>query len=164
MSDIIVIVHEHGRADPRAELALAAEFAVGDLHDALAAAGLSVDTETLVFIDEDEAPLPRERHHRVHHLRHGSRVHVGRDREILVGVNFQARTIEKRFGPGTRVAKVKKWAVHELGMTATDATEHVLQVHGATTKPAPDTPIHEIVRHHGHRVVFDLVPEKRVEG
>lgn len=163
MSEITIIIHEHDRAEPRGELVLAAEALVGDLHDALARVGVALDAETVIFIDEHEEPLPGERHHRPHHLRHGSRVHVGRTREVHVGVHFMARTIERRFAPGTRVAGVKKWAVKELGVTATDATEHVLQIHGTAKKPSPDTPIHQLV-HHGHRLEFDFVPEKRVEG
>ena len=164
MSEIIIIIQEHGHAEPRGELTLAAEALVGDLHDALRAAGVAVDDETIVFVDEIEEPLPKERHHRAHHLRHGSRVHVGRVREVHVGVNFMARTIERRFSPGARVAGVKKWAVKELGVPATDAAEHVLQIHGTADKPSPDTPIHQLAHRHGHRLDFDFVPEKRVEG
>lgn len=163
MTDIIIIIHEHGQAEPRGELTLAAEALVGDLHDALAATGLPIDGETIVFVDECEEPLSRDRNHRPHHLHHGSRIHVGRLREIHVNVHFMAKTIERRFAPGTRVAGVKKWAVKELGVSPTDAAEHVLQISGTAAKPSLDTPLHQLVQH-GHRLDLDFVPEKRIEG
>lgn len=163
MSEIIIIVHEHGNVDPRAEVALAGTL-VEDLHAALAAAGFPVDDETLLFVEDGEAPLPREPRHGHHGLHHGARVHVGPMREVHVGVHFMARMIEHRFAPGTRVAGVKRWAAKTLGMSPADAAEHVLQIQGSLVKPSPDTPIHGLAEHHGRRLDFDLVPEKRVEG
>lgn len=164
MSEIIVIIQEHGRRDGVGEARLAAEALVGDLHDALLAAGVAFDEGMLVFIDEAEEPLPRDRSHHAHHVRHGSRVHAGRMAAIDVKVNFAARTIERRFPPGARVATVKVWAVANLPIGSADAAEHVLQVRGTAVKPSPDAALHELVHGHEHRIEFDLVPEKRVEG
>ena len=168
MSEIIVIIQEHGRRDGVGEARLAAAALVGDLHDALLAAGVAFDERMLVFVDEAEEPLPQDRSHHARHVRHGSRVHVGPMEAIVVAVNFMTRTIERRFPPGARVASVKAWAVAELPMKAADAAEHVLQVRGTAVKPSPDAALHELVHGHGHghghRIEFDLVPEKRVEG
>lgn len=164
MTDLVIFIQTHGTVDAGSEAVVPGDATVGDLHDALARLGLVIDEEMLIFVDEDETHLPRERHHRPSSLHHGARVHVGHMREIRVAVNYLARTVERRFSPGTRVARVKAWAVAELKITPGDAAEHVLQLHESARKPSPDTPIHELVPHHDHRLCFDFVPEKRVEG
>jgi hypothetical protein len=65
---------------------------------------------------------------------------------------------------GTRVRKVKEWAVHELKINPTDAGEHILQLCNSTKQPPADTPLSELTDGRTCAVCFDLVPEKRVEG
>ena len=163
MSKIIAFVQVHGRPGIlEAELAEAATL--GELHDALAAIGVQVDAESLIFIDEAEDHLHGERHEPVHGLKHGARVHVSRCHRIKTTVHFLDKTAEHSFPPGARVRAVKAWAVHTFGLDPKDAAEHVLQVTGKTERPEPDTHIGSLASCPDCHLAFDLVPLKRVEG
>jgi hypothetical protein len=163
MSNVVTFIQVHGRADLfEAELSIAATIA--EVHAALIAKGIVPDSETFVFIDEEEQHLHGSHDTPIAGLKHGSRIHVSRHRRIKATVNFLDKTESHEFPPGARVGSVKARAVHEFHMPAKDAAEHVLQVCKSTERPSSDTPLHQLVHEHGHEVCFDLVPEKRVEG
>ena len=163
MSKKLIFIQVHGRRGIlEAELSEAATL--GELHKALAAAGIEIDAETFIFIDEAEEHLHGEHHQPVPGLKHGCRVHVSRCKRIKTTVHFLDKTAEHEFAPGVRVRAVKEWAVDTFRMNPQDAAEHVLQICNSTRRPSPDTPLHELVEKHACMVSFDLVPEKRVEG
>lgn len=137
---------------------------LGDLRTAIEAAGVLLDAELHIFLDDAEEPLHGDHSNAVHGLRHGSRVHVTRCKRIKTTVHYLEHTAEHAFAPGARVRAVKAWAVHTFKLSPKDAAEHVLQVCKSTARPAPDTPLHELVKAHHCELCFDLVPEKRVEG
>lgn len=163
MSKTILFIQAQGRPGV-VEIELAQGATVGDLHAALAAAGITVDAETSVFLDEAEEALCGGPHERLPDLKRGSRVHVCRCRRVSCTVNYLDKTAERSFPPGGRVRAVKAWAVHEFRINPKDAAEHVLQVCNSSDRPASDTPLQQLVQGHRCDVCFDLVPEKRVEG
>jgi len=163
MTDILIFIHAHDRPEIL-EAEIAAAATLGDLHDKLEILGIAVDDETFLFIDEVGEHEEGERHRRLHHLKHGSRVHVTRCKRIATTVHFLDRTETREFAPGARVRAVKEWAVHIFDMDPKDAAEHVLQLCDSTERPATDTPLHQLVKDHECELCFDLVPEKRVEG
>jgi hypothetical protein len=137
---------------------------LGDVRKAIEAAGVVLEAEMHIFLDEAEEPLHGDHGHVVHGLRHGSRVHVSRCKRIKTTVNYLERTAEHEFAPGARVRAVKAWAGHTFKVSPKDAAEHVLQICKSTERPAADTPLHELVHGHPCTLCFDFVPEKRVEG
>ncbi len=163
MSKIIVFIQVQGRPGI-IETEISPTATVGDIQDALESKGIKVEAETLVFVDDAEEHLPRERQHPSHGIKHGCRIHVSRCRRIKVAVNFTHKTAEREFPPGARVRAVKEWAVRKFEMSPQDAAEHVLQLCGSTERPATDTPLVQLTHGHDCSVCFDLVPEKRVEG
>ena len=66
----------------------------GELHDALEAAGIPVDAETFIFIDEADEHLQGQRHEPIRGLKHGTRVHVTRCQRIKTTVHFLDKTAE----------------------------------------------------------------------
>jgi len=162
MSEVIVFIHAHGRAEIL-EAELSAAVTLGELHEALAERD-SLDAEAFIFIDEAEDHEQGERHAPLHRVKHGSRIHVSRCRRIATTVNFLEMSKTHDFPPGTRVRAVKEWAVHSFEMKPKDAAEHVLQLCNSTERPPTDTPLNQLVRGHDCALCFDLVPEKRVEG
>jgi hypothetical protein len=163
MSEILVFIQAHGRPEIL-EAKIPSAVSVGELHDVLAVLGVTLDAETLIFIDDAEEHEHRERHEPLRHVKHGSRIHVGRCKRVATTVNFLDKSEAREFPPGARVRAVKEWAVHAFGMDPKDAAEHVLQLCASTDRPASDTPLHQLVHGHNCAVCFDLVPEKRVEG
>jgi len=94
----------------------------------------------------------------------GAKLHLHRCRRIAVTVAFAGRTLEHSFGPGATVARVKRWAAQQLGMSQEDAGEHVLQISGTQERPTPATHIGTLAKCPACRVAFDLVPDQRVNG
>jgi len=163
MSKPIIFIQVHGRPGIfEAELSEAAT--IGELYDVLAAAGIQMDAETFVFIDEAAHHQEGARHHPLGDIKHGSRIHVSHCKRIKTTVHYLDRTAEREFAPGARVRTVKDWAVQTFKLNPKDAAEHVLQICNSTKRPSSDTRLNELVHAHECAVCFDLVPEKRVEG
>jgi len=135
----------------------------GDLRKAIEAAGIMLDSDMCIFIDEAEEPLQGD-HSQAAGLKRGVRVHLSRCKRIKATVHYLERTVEGEFAPGARVRAVKAWAVHTFKLNPKDVAEHVLQICKSTKRPAADTPLHELVEGRTCSLCFDLVPEKRVEG
>jgi hypothetical protein len=160
MSNITIFLQRQG-VDGAEELTTPETATLASL---LSASKTPVDPEFLVFVDEAEEPIARDRPIASLGIKPGTRIHIGRCRQIEVTVNFQARSEKRRFAPGTKVQKVKAWAVEIFHLARTDAAEHVLQICGSAKRPSGDTPLNLLVDGRTCAVCFDLVPEKRVEG
>lgn len=168
LEEIIVFVHRDGVEAP-VEIKIADTATAGDLlaHPAIGPflVAIEIDVrEVCVFVEEEAVPLPR--HVPLAHRggRHGSRIHLSHSHEVEVEVHFVGSTGSHRFAPGVRVRRVKEWAVQHFGLPGSDAIEHVLNLHGTSDMPSPGTPLSALLHGHSCRVVFDLVPAKRVEG
>jgi hypothetical protein len=163
MSKTLIFIQVQGRPGIL-EVELSEAATLDELHGALAAAGIQMDAETFIFIDEDEHHQHGDRHQPVDGIKHGSRIHVSRCKRIKTTVHFLDKTAEHAFPPGARVRAVKDWAAHTFKLSPKDAAEHVLQLCNSTERPPSDTPLHQLVHGHACELCFDLVPEKRVEG
>lgn len=125
---------------------------------------LGGEQDCLIFLEDgDEAidPGTSLENAGVHNRTH---VHIHRQNQISVTVNFNARHDVRDFPPSTTVGHVKKWATKVFEMSEIDATEHVLQVTGSTVRPDEMTHIGALVTCPDNKVSFDLVPKVRVEG
>jgi hypothetical protein len=163
MSKSIVFIQAQDRPGIL-EAELSQTATLSELHDTLAAGGITIDAETFIFIDEAEDQAQGERHEPIRGLKHGCRIHVSRCKRIKATVNFLDKSETHPFPPGARVGTVKDWAVHKFHMEPKDAAEHVLQLCTSTERPTSDTPLHQLAHGHSCVVCFDLVPEKRIEG
>jgi hypothetical protein len=146
------------------EAEVAETATIGELRAAIEAVGVALDADVHIFIDEAEEPLHGDHGQQVAGLKRGARLHISRCKRIKTTVHYLERTAEREFAPGARVRAVKAWAVHTFKLNPNDAAEHVLQICKSTTRPAADTPLHELVEGRSCSLCFDLVPEKRVEG
>ena len=127
--------------------------------------GMDTDTEVLMFIEDRDEPVEGGLLVHEHAEACVIKIHVHRCRHIEVTVTFNGETVEHRFGPGTTIARVKKWAAeHKFGMSPEDASEHVLQIAGSQDQPTPGTHLGSLVSHGKCRLAFDLVPDGRVNG
>jgi hypothetical protein len=91
------------------------------------------------------------------------RLCLHRCKKIHVTVDFAGDSKQHPFSPATTIAEVKAWFVDKIGMSAADATEHVLQISGTKERPSPDTMIGSL-KSVDCRIELSLVPLKRVEG
>lgn len=133
------------------------------LHEALLRAGVTIDGESSLFIDESEHP-EQGKSEPLPHLKHGSRVHVTHCARIKTTVNFLEKHLTHDFPPGARVQKVKDWAVDKFRIDPKDAAAHVLRLCNSAQQPPTDTRLIELLHGRECGLCFDLVPDKRVEG
>jgi hypothetical protein len=162
MSQVSVFIQIQG-CKGITEAKVPAAATIDELRSAITGAGVALDGNSVIFIDDADQPLEGNGKKPVPGLKNGSRVHVTRCKRIHTTVHFAEKTFEGDFAPGVRLRVVKLAAVHEFKMDPKDAAEHVLQLCNSTRRPSSDTPLQELAQD-GCQICFDLVPEKRVEG
>jgi hypothetical protein len=94
----------------------------------------------------------------------GLRVHLHRQKGIEVVVRYAGRDVRRTFRPSATIARVKRWATHEFGLSPSDAAELMLQIAGTDTRPDADIHIGSLVKSPQQSITFDLVPSPRVNG
>lgn len=148
---IVVKVGEHASEAEIRKAILAA------LPSQYASAGLEVfdeaedDADSRDFADNEQ-------------LQRGRIYHVGRCKKVQVTVRYAGRVAERRFPPVTRIGRIRKWAIKELGINPGDANELVLQVAGSTTQPTRDQHVGSFVEAGTCNATFDLVRTYTVNG
>jgi hypothetical protein len=121
--------------------------------------------DVLIFVEGDERPVEHGVHIAARGGDRGVTVHVHRCRHVNVAVTFNNTTKEHLFSPATTVGHVKQWmAEHKFDMTKDDASEHLLQLVGTTTRPSVSTHIGALTDGKTCAVAFDLVADERVNG
>jgi hypothetical protein len=167
MEELILFVHQPEVEVP-VEVTIAADATGAELlrHPKINTLPILQGTlvDVLVFLEEESVSHSHNKPLCEGGFRHGSRVHLSRHHEVEVEVYFMHHVTRHRFSPGTRVRRVKDWAAQHFGIVPNDAAEHVLHLHGSHQAPSPATPLSALLRGHQHKLAFDLVPAKRVEG
>lgn len=131
---------------------------------ALLPTGLDEADLMLSVEDDDDEAYARATHVKDLKRAHGVRVHLHRCKHVNVHVRFGAEAVHREFRPATTVGRVRLWAGHELGMTAGDIAEHILQIAGTTEQPDVDAHIGTLTKCPQCSVTFDLVPAHRING
>ena len=125
----------------------------------------SLPNEVLLFVEDVDDELDSGKEASLHSSKHGLKVHIHRCRKVQVEVNYNGQTVERRFGPGTTIARVKRWAAErEFGMSPDEAGEHVLQITGTDDRPEPGRHLGTLVAYPDCHISFDLVPDERIQG
>ena len=146
----------HLEIEPDATFALL-KARIAEKHD--------LSQDVLIFIEDEDEPIRDDVPLKEHTTLKGLKVHFHRLRQVKVTVTFNGKTVERVFGPGATVARVKRWAAeNELGMTEEEAGEHALQIAGTHQRPAPGTHIGALSDDKVRVLAFDLVPDERVNG
>ena len=121
--------------------------------------------DVLIFLEDEDEPVDEARAVGDHAGPRGVKSHVHRCRHIEVEVTYNGETVHHRFGPGTTIARVKRWAAEkEFGLGPDEAAEYVLQLAGSHDRPAPGVHLGALARCPHCRVAFDLVPDHRING
>jgi hypothetical protein len=120
--------------------------------------------ETFVFLEDCDDPLDEMLVIATLVEVRDIKLHVHACRHVEVQVAFAGKAAKHRFAPSVTVARVKKWAVEQFGMTPDDASEHMLQISGTHDRPAPGTHLGALTTCPACHIAFDLVPDQRVNG
>jgi hypothetical protein len=125
----------------------------------------AVEADTLVFLENHETPL--EDHIVIFELvqSESAHLHLHRCLHVEVTVRFNGKPETRKFAPSATIAHIKQWAaVKKFGMTEEEAGEHLLQIAGTKDRPAPGVHVGTLTSCPECKVVFDLVPDERVNG
>lgn len=145
-------------------LEVSSDGTFGELQARLASQH-NLPPDVLIFIEGDEQPIEHGVHIAARRGDRGVTVHLHRCLHVNVAVTFNNTTEEHRFSPANTVGHVKQWmAEHKFGMTRDDASEHLLQLAGTTTRPSPGTHVGALTDGKTCAVAFDLVADERVNG
>jgi hypothetical protein len=121
--------------------------------------------DVLIFLEDSDEPVDELVKMAMHAGSPCVKLHVHRCRHVEVAVTFNGQTVHHRFGPGTTIARVKRWAAQDkFKMTPEEASEHVLQITGTHDRPAPGTHLGTLATCPNCQVAFDLLPDHRVNG
>ncbi|MCZ7573938.1 MAG: hypothetical protein M5U01_35755 [Ardenticatenaceae bacterium] len=121
---------------------------VRDILEVASRHGLvTADGGTSVLLEDAEEALDHSAALQAAGVRHRSRVHVHRCRQVEVVVNFSGGQKAEAFPPSATIHRVKRWAVGPKGfnLPPTDAAEHALQLCNSTIRPDEDTHIGTLV-------------------
>ena len=102
--------------------------------------------------------------HSLKEVTDGLRFHLHRLKGVDVSVHYAGRCLNRTFRPSSTIARVKRWASQELGISPSDAADLALQISGTDQRPDVDVHIGSLVKHPCKTLAFDLVPSPRVNG
>jgi hypothetical protein len=163
MSKINVFLQGEGIKDV-VRLQLEPKSTALDVTRAFASLGAQANGEAAVFMEDTDEPVVDGATVESLAGKHGVRLHVHRCLRVGVKVAYSGRMIERVFGPGRTVGSVKNWAAKELGIPKEDAAELILQIAGTQEQPDVDVHIGTLVVCPACALVFDLVPNPRIQG
>jgi hypothetical protein len=145
----------------RIEIAPDVSFAI---VKSLIAGKHGVEGDALLFLEDQDEPIDDALIVGEHVGDAGVKAHLHRCRRVEVFAIFNGRRLQHHFGPGTTVAKVKRWAATAFGMTEAEASEHVLQIAGTHNRPSPGTHVGALAACPGCTLAFHLVADQRING
>jgi hypothetical protein len=134
----------------------------------------AIDSRLLVIAADDDADdtdadlearaISRET--ALHELARGRAVaiHCHHCHSVRVTVNYQKRTIHRRFLPSTRARKVLRWAKRNLQLTDKDADNLALFLCEGGEQVRDTTHLGELPIGHHCEVCFDLSKDHNIEG
>lgn len=140
---------------------LAAEELAKAVLAALPAEHLTPDLKVSDEADDEEATREFAEEES---LQRGRVIHVGHCLLVDVKVRYAGRIVDRRFLPATRMGRIKRWAVRQLGINQADANELVLQVAGTNVQPTRDQHVGNYVEGRTCTATFDLVRSYTVNG
>jgi len=120
--------------------------------------------QSYIFIEDAEEPVAPNISLKEAPISQHSSVHFHHCRRIKTYVTYNGRTDEHNFSPSTTIRQVKKWAVNAFGLSATDASDHLLEVCNPNLRPDGDVHLGSLTDRTTCSVCFNLVAKSRVEG
>ena len=163
MSKINVFLQGEGIKDVL-RLQLEPQSTALDVKHACASYGGQANGEAAVFLEDQDEPLADGVTVESLAGKHGARLHIHRCRRVGFKVTYSGRVVERTFGPGRAIGAVKQWAAKELGIHKEDAAELILQIAGTHEQPDADVHIGTLAACPACVIVFDLVPNPRIQG
>ncbi len=97
-------------------------------------------------------------------IRYHEHLHCARCRRVTVTVNYQRRTVERRFSPAATIHTATLWARRRFRLTDASIEKLVLVICGSNEQPRTNVHLGELVHAPECGLCFDLVREDTVQG
>ena len=129
--EIEIYLHGAGTTDEKI-IKVPEDATVRDVLDAAKHAGLHVDADTILLVEDAEEELRHDACLCDHGVKHKHHLHCHRCRAVEVAVTFNGRTKSHKFPPSRKVKGVLKWAVAAFELHGVDAENKELRIGGDT--------------------------------
>jgi hypothetical protein len=157
---IDLFIRHEGRLEPTLQ----------ECHDGATVAGLRAQLDQAepapdAYLFEEDVDEPLRDDHLIRGGGEGAKIlHRSRCRSVQVTVRYAGRSLERTFGPGSTLDRVKRWAERKLDIGAADAAHLSLQLPGTTDRPPGSVHVGSLVTAGACALVLDLLPSDRVNG
>lgn len=156
-----VYVQSEGRPNPQ----IVKVSIRGNVRDLLDAVKPGEPEDAAVFLQDEDEELDLDLSLKQAGILEKPRIHLGRRRRrIEVTVHFNGETQSRRFGPGSTVARVTKWAIRAFNLSGAKETEYALLLCESDKFLSPDTHIGCLLKPKECELCFDLVLEDAAQG
>jgi hypothetical protein len=127
--EIEIYLHGAGTTDEKI-IKVPEDATVRDVLDAAKHAGLHVDADTILLVEDADDELRHDARLCDHGIKHKHHIHCHRCRAVEVAVTFNGHTKSHKFTPSRKVKGVLKWAVGAFELHGVDAENKELRVGG----------------------------------
>ena len=129
--EIEIYLHSAGTTEEKI-IQVPEDATVRDVLDAAKNAGLHVDADTILLVEDGKDELPHDACLGDHGIKNKHHLHCHRCRAVEVAVTFNGRTKSHKFTPSRKVKGVLKWAVGAFELHGVDAENKELRIGGDT--------------------------------
>lgn len=126
---IEIYLHGAGTTDEKI-INVPEDATVRDVLDAAKSAGLNVDADTILLVEDGKDELPHDGCLCDHGIKHKHHLHCHQCRAVEVAVTFNGQTKSHKFTPSRKVKGVMKWAVEAFELHGVDAENKELRIDG----------------------------------
>lgn len=105
---------------------------VRDVLEAAKKAGVNVDADTFLTVEDADDELPGDARLHEHGVKHKHHLHCHRCHKVEVSVTFNGQVKSRKFAPGRKVKGVLKWTVEAFSLNGVDAENKELRLGGAS--------------------------------
>ena len=126
-------IYLHGAGTTEEKIIKVPEDAtVRDVLEAAKNAGLAVDADTIILVEDAEDELAGDARLCDQGVKNKHHLHYHRCRKVEVAVTFNGQVKSRKFAPSRKVKRVLKWAVEAFELNGVDAENKELRVGGAS--------------------------------
>jgi UPF0288 family protein (methanogenesis marker protein 3) len=129
----LIEIYLHGSGTTEEKVIKVPEDAtVRDVLDEAKKAGLDVDSDTILLVEDVDDEMPGAARLCDHGVKNKHHLHCHRCRKIEVAVTFNGKVKSRKFAPSQKVKRVLKWAVDAFELHGVDAENKELRVGGVS--------------------------------
>jgi hypothetical protein len=129
IKDIAIYLHGAGTTEEKI-IRVPEEVTVREVLEAARKAGMAVDADTIILVEDAEDELAADSRLCDHGIKDKHHLHCHNCRKVEVTVTFNGQSKSRKFAPSRKVKRVLKWAVEAFELHGVDAENKELRIGG----------------------------------